>query len=780
LQSPEANDSHLRATSALPTESATHDAGTAGPSGPERVPANRCSAVALGALLLVLPLLVPSAAEPVDEPAKLPVLQAEVAAELAKLNAAPESTTRDARIQHLRELEQIYVAHTEAQARSEKLAGELAEAREKSRLPPVDSIGGPPPYSLSLLDATRLRLASARAEDREARTVLEDARSAVAAAKEHEEEISRARRLALEELEDAPVGTKIGFSERVERLSEELRIANADLALKRQMLANARTSLELTEALIEHAKSDQDWVESQIEASPEDLAAELQEIEARGFSLDSRLSAAKLELQAAQARFDALQRRLVGQQVPEPALAEQAKTRQIEVSAQQGRVTLLGRQLIDLETWREVWTHRYAVAGEQTPHAQLVEWQDQAEAALLELGREDRQRQVRIGELEDQIQEVERELASRDDANIRPWLERRTEAFRDLAQLYQEDREKLAELERQQRLLLADLAPRVRRFDASERFREIVDHLGAAWDYEIVSSEDNPVTVGKVVAALLFFLVGYLVSRVVAHTLARRVLPKMRIEEGTAAAYESLVFYVLLVGAFLVALQVVNIPLTVFAIAGGALAIGVGFGSQNIMNNFISGIILLAERPIKLHDLVELADVYGTVEQIGLRSTRVRTGQNVHIIVPNSALLENQVINWTHNNAKVRIKVTVGVIYGSPTETVAQLLKQAAAEHPSVHPSPEPLILFTDFGDNSLVFEVHFWIQMRNLMDRRRTESELRFRIDALFREAGLVIAFPQRDVHLDSASPIEVRMVAENSAPTDGSTEEPERDTGR
>ena len=152
--------------------------------------------------------------------------------------------------------------------------------------------------------------------------------------------------------------------------------------------------------------------------------------------------------------------------------------------------------------------------------------------------------------------------------------------------------------------------------------------------------------------------------------------------------------------------------------------------------------------------------MYGVVEQVGLRSTRVRTGDNVHIIVPNASILENQVINWTHNDPNVRVNFRVGLAYGSDTRRAKELLAQALSDHPRVHTAPRPEILFLDFGNDALIFEVRFWITMRFVMDRLRIESELRFAIDDLFREAEITIAFPQRDVHVDSVSPVEVKLV--------------------
>jgi small-conductance mechanosensitive channel len=200
-----------------------------------------------------------------------------------------------------------------------------------------------------------------------------------------------------------------------------------------------------------------------------------------------------------------------------------------------------------------------------------------------------------------------------------------------------------------------------------------------------------------------------------------------------------------------------------FTFLGGAIAIGVGFGSQNIVNNFISGLILLAERPIKVGDLIEIDDLYGTVTQIGARSTQIRTGSNLDIIVPNSKFLESNVVNLTLGDDKLRTQVSVGVVYGSPTREVTHLLKHAATEHGRVLKRPEPFVWFSDFGDNALIFELHFWVEVRTVADRRRIESDIRYRIDQLFRNAGLVIAFPQTDVHLDTPAPIDVRVLAAN-----------------
>jgi len=195
-------------------------------------------------------------------------------------------------------------------------------------------------------------------------------------------------------------------------------------------------------------------------------------------------------------------------------------------------------------------------------------------------------------------------------------------------------------------------------------------------------------------------------------------------------------------------------------VVGGALAIGVGFGSQNLMNNFISGVILLIEQPIRSGDLIEVDDLFGRVIRIGTRSTIVRMPTNVEIVIPNSSFLEKNVVNWTLTDQRIRMKISIGVAYGSDVELVRERLLEAARAHEKVLKEPEPFVWFTDFGDDALIFELHFWGLVNIIGSRLTIQSDVRFTIDRLFRESGISIAFPQRDVHLDSTRPLEVKVI--------------------
>ncbi|MCB2192648.1 MAG: mechanosensitive ion channel [Deltaproteobacteria bacterium] len=279
------------------------------------------------------------------------------------------------------------------------------------------------------------------------------------------------------------------------------------------------------------------------------------------------------------------------------------------------------------------------------------------------------------------------------------------------------------------------------------------------WGYHLWVIDGQVVTLGKVIFSIVIFVVGIIVAGFAVRILTRRLARVAKLKESTTSIVEKVLRYSMIVMVALFAMRIVNIPLGAFAFLGGAIAIGVGFGAQNLINNFISGFILMTERPIHIGDLVEVGDVVGRVEEIGGRCTKVRTGENIHILVPNSSFLEKNIVNWTLADHEIRTKVTAGVIYGSPTRQVEELLLRAINENPQVTHKDDGFVIFRDFGDNALIFDLYFWITVTTVLARRRIESEIRFRIDALFREAGIVIAFPQRDVHLDTSSPLLVQL---------------------
>ncbi|RMF08859.1 MAG: hypothetical protein D6762_04820, partial [Candidatus Neomarinimicrobiota bacterium] len=272
--------------------------------------------------------------------------------------------------------------------------------------------------------------------------------------------------------------------------------------------------------------------------------------------------------------------------------------------------------------------------------------------------------------------------------------------------------------------------------------------LSRIWNLTLFTVKDSSVQLGNILLGLALLYPGLKVSRYLSNEFQKIFLSQLKLETATKKSLEVVLRYVLVILVVLFVLTIVGVPLTAFTLVGGAVAIGVGLGSQNLVNNFLSGIVLMTERPLKIDDVVEIEGRQGIVEFIGGRSTRIRTFDNVRMVIPNSKLLENTVINWSLMDRDLRREVSVGVAYGSPTHRVRDLILEAVREHPQIKRSPEPLVLFREFGDNALLFTVFFWVELTESNKPLIIESDIRFAIDQKFREAGIDIAFPQRDLH--------------------------------
>jgi len=276
-----------------------------------------------------------------------------------------------------------------------------------------------------------------------------------------------------------------------------------------------------------------------------------------------------------------------------------------------------------------------------------------------------------------------------------------------------------------------------------------MENLQEVASYQLFTIYNQVYTVGRLALIVLLLLVAFWLFRKSNNFLATRLKQSELPADMILLLQRIYVIIALIVLAMLV-LDLLQVPLSAFAFVSGAIAIGVGFGAQNIINNFISGWILMWERPIRIGDFLEIGDAKGVVETINTRSTRIRRTDGVHMLVPNSQLLENMVVNWTLIDNRTRSIVRVGVAYGSPIRKVEELILRATDDHPDTLDDPKPVVVFEDFGDNALIFDSYFWIDAVGERDLRKVRSEVRFAISDLFDEAGIVIAFPQRDVHLD------------------------------
>lgn len=278
-------------------------------------------------------------------------------------------------------------------------------------------------------------------------------------------------------------------------------------------------------------------------------------------------------------------------------------------------------------------------------------------------------------------------------------------------------------------------------------FEQIVGFLNIS----IASIEDQPITIGDILLIPIYLIIGIMLTK----WLVKKATKRLTTQNTDPHIIHLLqrVFYIIAIAILIITtLDLINVPITAFAFLSGAIAIGFGFGAQNIINNFISGWILMWERPIRIGDFLEVENAKGTVEEINTRSTRIRRVDGVHLLIPNSKLLENTVVNWTLIDQQVRGAIIVGVAYGSPVKKVAELIMQATVEQKEVLKDQKTQVTFDDFGDNSLIFQVSFWINSTVEGGLRIARSNIRFRLAELFDEHNIVVAFPQRDIHLDGS----------------------------
>jgi small-conductance mechanosensitive channel len=272
------------------------------------------------------------------------------------------------------------------------------------------------------------------------------------------------------------------------------------------------------------------------------------------------------------------------------------------------------------------------------------------------------------------------------------------------------------------------------------------------FDTRLFTIGTTDVTLSAIFVFLFILLIMVILSRLFARKLIDRILIRLQIEEGTRYTFRRVIELTFILIGAIIAFQSIGINLSGLAVIFGLLSVGIGFGLQNITSNFVAGLILLFERPIKVGDRVTVGGIEGDVIEINIRSTTIRSLNNIDIIVPNSEFVSSQVVNWSHGDRKIRLDIEVGVSYNSDLETVLRSLKEVATENPEILRDPEPDVHLREFGDSSWNMKLRIWID--NPKRHPGVRSDINCAIVQKFRENGVEIPFPQRDFHLRSPLP--------------------------
>lgn len=622
-----------------------------------------------------------------------------------------------------------------------------------------------PPYSLKIYDETIAQLDGALSSKETAQLSLGLRDKMVKNAKQRLKESEQ----QLREIKDEAAAGKdpaalLVLQWKINAGQIEFELARAGLHYEKLAHKNAETKLEIAEIMASVAQKRVSHIRANLHFDAEDLEKQVAGIEEKKTEQQKAADDLLKKLQKTEALLLRAQKKLEKISVEsEEYLDVKASVSALEAwrqACQRGLEQHEGSlQLFNYQ--KEVWKQRYDLIKGDAGSADLKKWQKAANF------QRDRVQQALVLEqsqqvnLHLQISQVEKQLGQDDLSwEMKNNLKDQLDALRKMAESTLVYLTTLSTTNQMSARFVSEVTDELAENILQENIAFLWAKLKGAWKFELMVVDDQGVTVGKISIAFFLLVFGIILAGYFTRAFQRHVLGRTHLSESASAITEKLLYYLTLSVVVLVAMRVVSIPLTAFAFLGGAMAIGIGFGGQKIISNFISGFILMAEQPVKVGDLIQMADIVGKIEEIGARSTRVRTFANIHVLVPNSYFLENNIINWTHSDKIIRGEVTVGVAYGSPTREVRKLLILAVRDHKEALDHPKPYVFFNDFGDNSLVFTVYFWITVQQINDKKRIESDLRFIIDDMFRAAGIVIAFPQRDVHFDTSTPLRLEMV--------------------
>jgi len=317
-------------------------------------------------------------------------------------------------------------------------------------------------------------------------------------------------------------------------------------------------------------------------------------------------------------------------------------------------------------------------------------------------------------------------------------------------------------------LTTADIAARKQSTGISDKMdaaaNSLATQMHSFWNTEIFTLNDSvfvngqvvqrpsPVTLGMMLIAVAILVTGGLLSAAFSRWLRMRVSKRFALDANTGAIVQKFTHILLLGVICLVALAIVKIPLTIFALLGGGAAIAVGFGTQQLMNNLISGIILLFERPVRIGDIIDVENCSGIVTSIGTRCCQLRRGDGVEILIPNSVILQSKVVNWTLSDSHARQEFTIAITQGEPVKKAMDLIYKIVSANPNVLSRRGIDVLFQDFAKDALVIRVLYWIDKTNPLSANKVPSELRLAIYEAIQNEGILLATTQKDPHLDAA----------------------------
>ncbi len=553
------------------------------------------------------------------------------------------------------------------------------------------------------------------------------------------------------------------------RDQEELRRRAAAVGLAAAELSKKRVEEELAEtrARLEFARRQLEAAEPHVVLNEEDLNKIRTRLSQESHTLHADMERLAVERRAQARALQQAERQLKDRLAARPSRGTQraaGQTARAEAAVELKRAQVdnlslkidLLKQLLDVvEGERQLWESRFAVAQTSEPGKAREAYARYTPLFTNFHASRDYLRQQLVV-VSGQISELDNRLRNASNAEERSRLRRLLEVHREREEAYNQSLRRLDQAARFLDRWQSEITEERKELPLSARMEDWLQRAWetakTGWNFEVFAAEDTievdgkkitgrrSVTVGKIVSALAILVVGYWICLYLARLLGRLAVTRLGMAPEVANLVRQWSQAVLITILIVISFVSVKIPLTVFAFLGGAFAIGVGFGAQNLLKNVISGVLLLVERPLRVGDLIEVDNIRGRVTTIGLRSSTVRDAKGMETLIPNSSFLERHLTNWTYSSRISRFSLRVGAPYQSSTHAVIELLADIAKEHPRVLKVPQPQVLLEEFGSQARIFTLNYWLEIRLDVDPNEVASELRFAIEKKFTDAGLKV----------------------------------------
>ena len=669
----------------------------------------------------------------------------------------------------LQQLVQVYEQHLDAVRKLDQMRLRVREVERQNR--EWDGFPEPPPYSVLMVDELRdaARSMALTAQGIQTRLTLtegifDSTRRTVKASQEQARQVSE----RLEGLQDPAKREALVWERDLAQLRERVESARMGMleaarAQVQEELAEAqqRTTLLNRQLLVaaqqaQFTKQDYDKIKKRLDDDYQALMSELDRAVQAQAAQRQAVAASEANLAAAggpSASSKSASRRPKGERVTH--LTEAVELTRLQFDNESLHVDLLRQMVNGLERERQIWDIRFATAQGTLSVVEERDASKKLAAAAKRIQEWKEYGLQQLGMVGSQISDVENRLDSASSAVTTQHLNDMLRGYRHREDLYRRMLQRTDSL-------MALIEHRQAEFLQREQGRSIVTRLedggtsalavvSRMWNVELFTAEDTievdgksvtgrrSVTIGKVLTAMAILVIGYWLAVVLARFAEQQAIKRLQLDPNVANIIRQWALAVLFLVLVIITLMFVKIPITAFAFLGGALAIGVGFGTQNLLKNVISGLLLLMERPLRVGDVIEVDNIRGMVTTIGLRSSTIRDTNGVETLIPNSNLLERNLTNWTYSSFRKRYSIRIAVATGSDARRVKEMLRDLAGQHGQILKDPEPYVLFEDFSEHALVFALHYWIEIGPNIDPAVVASDLRFMVENTFAEAKIV-----------------------------------------